>query len=260
MPANYDTDRDGILNIDEGNTYGTNPNSADTDGDGLSDGDELDYWGDTWDVDHDGDGLHNLIDADSDGDGYEDGQEVSVGSDPSDPDSVPLSTNVYEDAEDGTTNGWGIYDNSPEGAVIENIFDDERQSRVIRFTGNGRDNGYFLRTEDLRWWHDSAHFFVEWSMKYSEVFTVYVKIKTSNGDRSLYYTPEDVNRLGSDRYIHHGLGSDVVDGQWHTFVRDLSADLEEAQPDATILEVNIFSIRGSGSVDDIKLHNQIPID
>ena len=49
-----------------------------------------------------------------------------------------------------------------------------------------------------------------------------------------------------------GLGTDAMDGQWHTFVRDLQADLNMAQPGVTILEVNGFLIRGSGMVDDIK--------
>ena len=44
-----------------------------------------------------------------------------------------------------------------------------------------------------------------------------------------------------------------MDGQWHTYVRDLQADLNTAQPGVTILEVNGFLIRGSGMVDDIKL-------
>ncbi|MBW2738318.1 MAG: hypothetical protein JRE64_05590 [Deltaproteobacteria bacterium] len=50
-------------------------------------------------------------------------------------------------------------------------------------------------------------------------------------------------------YVHLGLGSDVIDGQWHTFIRDLRSDLGEAQPAITILKVNGFLIRNSGRVD-----------
>ncbi len=49
-----------------------------------------------------------------------------------------------------------------------------------------------------------------------------------------------------------------MDGQWQTFYRDLQADLEEAQPGVTILEVNGFLIRGSGRVDDIRLLSVMP--
>ncbi len=51
---------------------------------------------------------------------------------------------------------------------------------------------------------------------------------------------------------------DLTDGQWYTVVRDLQADLDGAQPGVTILEVNGLLIRGSGLVDDVKLHNSVP--
>jgi len=82
---------------------------------------------------------------------------------------------------------------------------------------------------------------------------VYIDVETTAGHRYIYYTPEDYDGLGDGKYVHHGLGSDVIAGQWHTFVRDLQADLEEAQPGEEILEVNGFLIRGSGRVDDIEL-------
>ena len=65
--------------------------------------------------------------------------------------------------------------------------------------------------------------------------------------------PTDYNNLGSGGYVHHGVGSSVTDGQWHTFTRDLQNDLTEAQPGNTILEVHGFLIRGSGMVDDINM-------
>ena len=90
-------------------------------------------------------------------------------------------------------------------------------------------------------------------MKYSELFTIYVDLETTEGHRYLTYRPNDYNSLGNDEYVLYGLGENAMDGQWHTYVRDLQADLEVAQPGVTILEVNGFLIRGSGMVDDIKL-------
>ena len=90
-------------------------------------------------------------------------------------------------------------------------------------------------------------------MNYSEDFIVYIDVKTTKGQRYLYYEAVDQNALGKRRNVHHGLGTAAMDGQWHTFVRDLQADLAEAQPGVTILQVNGFLIRGSGRVDDIKL-------
>jgi len=98
--ASVDTDGDGLSDNDELNVYGTNPNVADTDGDGLNDGNEVNVTGTNPNIaDTDGDGLNdgdelNLYGTDStlvdtDGDGFRDGVEIWRGSDPLDPDSTP---------------------------------------------------------------------------------------------------------------------------------------------------------------------------
>lgn len=94
-----DSDNDGVPDKDEINIYKTNPNSADTDGDGYSDFIELNSGFSPLDSkrikledsDYDGDGLSDrqelnfhsdLSEVDTDGDGYNDGDEVSKGYDP----------------------------------------------------------------------------------------------------------------------------------------------------------------------------------
>lgn len=93
-PESADTDNDGIDDHREVFRTGTDPTNADTDGDGLSDGDELDtHETDPFEADSDSDGLsdgdevnqHNSdpLEADTDGDGLKDGAEVDeYGSDP----------------------------------------------------------------------------------------------------------------------------------------------------------------------------------
>jgi len=92
-PTLADTDGDGLSDGEEVKTYGTNPTLSDTDGDGLSDKVELDYWtqhpGANFDSDTDGDGIINLLDPDSDNDGVVDGKETELGFDPGDPNSKP---------------------------------------------------------------------------------------------------------------------------------------------------------------------------
>ena len=166
------------------------------------------------------------------------------------------SVTVYEDAEDGNIEGWSVYDPTPSGAVIRNVYDEERKSRVIEFRGHGTDNGYWLRNKDGSYWNNTKEFTIEWSMKYSENFVVYVLINTNKGTKYLRYDPVDSNELGDGSYIKYGIGSDKTDGKWHTIRRDLKKDLNDAQPDVNLLAVEAFLIRGSGRVDDIKLIGQ----
>jgi hypothetical protein len=103
-PSNSDTDGDGLSDGDELNVYSTNPNLLDTDGDGLSDDDELNVYSTNPNLsDTDGDGLSdddelnvystnpNL--SDTDGDGLSDGFE--------------LSTNSYQILP-APSNGWTV--------------------------------------------------------------------------------------------------------------------------------------------------------
>ena len=111
-----DADSDGLLDIYETDTgvyvsptdTGTDPLDADTDGDGLSDGAEVNVYG------------TDPLDPDSDGDGFSDGDEVIVGADPNDPNSTlvgfglvaVLNSNAGGDSESDnnprvTTDGLG---------------------------------------------------------------------------------------------------------------------------------------------------------
>ena len=58
--AGIDSDRDRAIDGDEINTYGTDPNNADTDDDGIYDGDEVVFWSTNWIDDLDGEILENM--------------------------------------------------------------------------------------------------------------------------------------------------------------------------------------------------------
>ena len=101
-----DSDGDGIADVDETNTYGTDPYNWDTDGDGLGDGEEAFVtgtspvtWDDTSGATSDGSvdaGASELssdsastgdASADSDGDRLSDADEAALGTDPNNPDT-----------------------------------------------------------------------------------------------------------------------------------------------------------------------------
>lgn len=102
-----DSDNDGVADEDEIKIYQTDPNKADTDGDGFNDWSELNNGFSPLnrelvkleDNDNDDDGLSdrmelnfktNLSNPDTDGDGFNDGVEIKGGYDPLRPDKVKL--------------------------------------------------------------------------------------------------------------------------------------------------------------------------
>lgn len=109
-----DTDQDGISNDDEIKVYHTDPNNADTDGDGFSDWMELNQGFSPWEKgsiklekgDFDKDGLSDRMelnfhidptDPDTDGDGYKDGDEIKRGFDPSQKEGVKMKKKIEVD-------------------------------------------------------------------------------------------------------------------------------------------------------------------
>jgi hypothetical protein len=108
--AGEDPDNDGLTNLEEYQN-GTDPNNPDTDGDGVSDGDEVHkYRTDPLNPDTDGDGLTdgeeirlgtNPLNPDTDGDGIPDGIEVKLGTNPLVPDAT---TTVQGRVLDGSNN------------------------------------------------------------------------------------------------------------------------------------------------------------
>jgi thioesterase domain-containing protein len=161
---------------------------------------------------------------------------------------------VYEDAEDGNTNGWFVYTGDSTGAIISNVYDSDASSRVIDFQGTS--HGYMLGNLAGREgaWKNSNETNLSWRIKYSDWYTFYVSVSTENGHRYLQYTAD-----GSDKgnrgngYIHHGLGGSTRSGAWVDISRDLEADILEYESGNHLLSVNGFMVRGNGRVDDIVL-------
>lgn len=86
--ASLDADSDGLTNLQESQN-GTDPNNADTDGDGMPDG---------WEVDHGLNPLVNDSSLDPDSDGLTNLQEYMLGTDPKDNDTD----------NDGMPDGWEV--------------------------------------------------------------------------------------------------------------------------------------------------------
>ena len=133
-----DFDEDGLSDLAEYNSGASDPTKADSDDDGLTDGEEITAGTQPLIADSDGDGIldgaegtigTDPTNADSDGDGYADGVEVNVGSDPTDANSTPPSLLAYYDFE--APSGASITSIEEEGiggdepAIIANDFNED---------------------------------------------------------------------------------------------------------------------------------------
>lgn len=114
--APADSDGDGLSDVNEIGA-GTNPNKADTDDDGIDDGEEIANGTDPTVADSDGDGLTDGEEAtagsdpltvDSDGDGYSDYAEVNSGHNPMDAADVLYLGGwpFYQDKDSMADPGW----------------------------------------------------------------------------------------------------------------------------------------------------------
>ncbi len=171
----------------------------------------------------------------------------------------PLEDNgtLYEDAEDGESNRWSIYneENSPSGASISNVYDPTRGSRVIQFEGDGVNNWYQIESS----WNNQTDKLLKFSLKFDENFLIYVQINTTKGNRMLRYSTKDSGEgmIEGSREISHGLSASANDGKWHTFARNLERDLQRYDRDNELISVNRLFVRGDGMIDDIGLYHEL---
>ncbi len=138
-----DSDGDGIVDAVE-ILIGSDPNDADSDDDGVPDGEEAGGCNDYPECmpDSDGDGLINVLDPDSDNDGLRDGTEM--GYDCSHPDTDVSVGNCVPDADPSTTtdplnpdtDGGGVSDGSEDSNLNGAVDGNETDPTA----GNGADD------------------------------------------------------------------------------------------------------------------------
>jgi uncharacterized repeat protein (TIGR01451 family)/MYXO-CTERM domain-containing protein len=138
-----DTDGDGLPDLYE-NAIGTNPNDADSDDDGVPDGQEINPAADS-----DGDGLINALDPDSDNDGLYDGTEM--GKDCNGPGTDKSKNHCIADADPATTTD-PLDPDTDNGGVKDGSEDANRNGKVDAgegdpTAGHGADDATIVDTD-----------------------------------------------------------------------------------------------------------------
>ncbi len=179
--------------------------------------------------------------------------------------TVPIEgSTVYEDAQDGMTDGWDVYDNTPAGAIVRNVFDSISNSQVIEISGSSTANGYrfgYNNSTNIKAWKNIDQTIIQWDARFiNEHHAYFIAVETSLGFRYMAYNLANTNQglNSSGKYVRFGLGRDKKNGAWHTITRDLRADLKKFEPNNDILEVNGMLVRGSGFLDNIMMLDSLP--
>lgn len=145
LTASGDSDGDGLSDYDEVHTYGTAPTVADTDGDGVNDGDEISAG-------------TNPNNRDSDGDGVNDYTELNIAySNPTNADYGAVTTNLVINGWPTVTNtgtwaqdGSSIYARERNGFLEYNLNIATNGNYVLKVYGHQRNALTSQRTFDLR--------------------------------------------------------------------------------------------------------------
>ncbi|TKD13217.1 MYXO-CTERM sorting domain-containing protein [Polyangium fumosum] len=136
-----DMDGDGLYDALEEQT-GTKPDDADSDDDGVLDGEEP-----QWDEDSDGDGLINALDPDSDDDGLFDGTEL--GKSCNDPDTAAHLGHCRPDADAGQTGTDPLNPDSDDDGKSDGSEDPNLNGAVDPGEGNPENPGDANTTKDF---------------------------------------------------------------------------------------------------------------
>ncbi len=102
-----------------------------------------------------------------------------------------------------------------------------------------------------------------------------VKVDTTNGSRELIYTlgEEDLGILNNGKTIHHALGDDRTIGSvwigddpinelglWQGITRDLQEDIRDYEHNNSLISINSFEVKGSGSIKELKLISSVDMN
>lgn len=239
--------------------YGTD----DRDGDGLSDSYETENGLDP-------DNPHDAV-ADPDSDGLVNTQEAAMGTDPqvadTDGDAVddwhdpaPLDDSIsgirlYEDAEDGLTDGWSVTDNEPNQPQIPTITNvSDNAGQVIQLSGNGSENVYKLDFGGS----NMTQFVAQWDMNFAEPYHVMWNIDTDTGAyKQVKFTNSPLGCTAINTTVECGLGINSADGNWRPMMADLNAVVQEVAPNSQVTEIRHLEVRGSGLIDNVILRESL---
>jgi hypothetical protein len=161
---------------------------------------------------------------------------------PARPENVPYEV-IYSDR------AWRVLTGS---GNITLAYDNELGANVTRFNGTYSPT-YILGPSS---WDNPLDKVIQWRMKSSNDYTVYVNVKTNKGSQYIVYQSYSLYPQANGRYAPIILGN-ATKGSWVTITRNLQEDLAKTY-NAAIETVNAFLIRGPDRISLVKMIDRTP--
>ena len=167
---------------------------------------------------------------------------------------------IYEDAEDGLSTRWSLYQGS-NTATISNIFDATLNSKVISLQGNSYAHQYIIGGDyigEANAWNDKKNHNIQWTIKNNNGFVMSLIVNTQNGVRYINYFDMNQNITAIDGdTLNYGIGEEASNGKWHTYIRDIKADLLKLEPNNKLLSIEGLVIIGDMKIDNLELFHTL---
>ncbi|MFA0812390.1 hypothetical protein [Microbulbifer epialgicus] len=171
----------------------------------------------------------------------------------------------FNTSQNISTSDWQIYDSTPAGATLKSVYDSTLNRDVIEISGDGTSNGFrTLQGGQIDAWNITDGTKARAELKLSGEAILYYRLETSKGPAYVSY-----NSGVQEPYIYFSSSSNTTyytfpledtyrDGNWHTFERDILADVAYLDPAAEVQGIMAFYIRGNGRIGTIEVDTHTP--
>ncbi|WP_444925668.1 hypothetical protein ACJJI4_15005 [Microbulbifer sp. TRSA002] len=171
----------------------------------------------------------------------------------------------YNTADNLDSEHWKISSSGPAGATLAEVYDPQLQRAVIEVSGSGTDNAFTLRQEGFASWNitDGSIARVQVQFSADDPVNLYYKLASSNASTGTAYVKYSSSPSVTEPYIQvlssgniyytFPMESRYRDGNWHTFERDILADVASLDPSEKIQSIRELVVRGSGRIGTVEI-------
>ncbi|BBM03720.1 hypothetical protein GL2_37940 [Microbulbifer sp. GL-2] len=179
--------------------------------------------------------------------------------------SADFVRHSFNTSQNINNKNWQIYDSTPAGATLNSVYDSTLKRNVIEISGDGTSNGFrTLQGGQIDAWNITDGTKARAELNLSGEAILYYRLETSKGPAYVSYSSGvqepyiNFSSSSNTTYYTFPLEDKYLDGNWHTFERDILADVAFLDPAAEVQQIKAFYIRGNGRIGTIEVDTHTP--